>query len=321
MKIALFVLSLLFSLTCFGQVQKKYELYKLFEKNHIQTRTACLYYTDTSGKEIVKDTLEVVKCNPEKKSLHILSPGNSSFAYFFGNNGEILTTYNDIGKKDSSVTKYYYTTNDQGLITRRDWIKKGDTAGYELTRYNEKGKPVEIIKFEYAWTSKFEYTYNLKDSISNYKKYELTRNATGMAFKLTDDVFYVYDSLGRKIKTEIHWWKKHGQEMITTHLYVYDDKSNVIEKKVKDGRLQYTTRYKYDMQGHLIFEANYDLLDHVSYPKSWKYDLHGNVIEEVFDGRKEVYEYNSLDLCIKHTEYNKTGEISRITRYFYEYNQ
>lgn len=320
MKITIFILFLTKCLTCFGQVEK-YDLYKLLEKNHIKERTAYSYYIDSSGNEIKKDKIEVVICNSESKSIYLLNPKlDGSYSYIFSNNGTVLVhSSRSIGKKDSTITNYNYITNDNGLVIRKNWVEKVDTIGYELTNYNDSGNPVEIIKKMYAWTSKFEYSYDLNDRISKFSEYELTSSDTGMLYRLEGQTFYGYDSLGRKIKSEKHWWQKRSRnEMIATHLYVYDDKGNLTEEKVKDGYVQRTIKYKYDLQGNLIFKGDYDILDNVSYPQSWTYDIDGNLIETVDQGYKDTYQYNSLGLCVKHIKYNKEGKISHIKRYFYE---
>lgn len=322
MKITIFILFLAKCLTCFGQVEK-YDLYMLLEKNHIKERTAYSYFIDSSGNEIKKDKIEVVICNSENKSIYLLEPKlDRSHSYFYSGNGTLLAhSYRAIGKKDSTITNYNYITNEKGLVIRKNWIEKGDTIGYELTNYNDSGKPVEIIKKMYAWTSKFEYSYDLNDRISKFNEYEIIYIDTGMAYRLEGQTFYDYDSLGRKIKSEKHWWQKRSRnEMISTHLYVYDDKGKLTVEKVKDGDVQYIIKYKYDLHGNLIFKGHYDILDNVSYPQSWMYDIDGNLIETVDQGYKDTYQYNSLGLCVKHIKYNKEGNIWFIKRYFYENN-
>ncbi|AVM54644.1 hypothetical protein [Capnocytophaga sp. oral taxon 864] len=174
--------------------------------------------------------------------------------------------------------------DEYGLSTRYYFNKKGQLVSCQS--YNNKGKKIKEIMFEYANDGKL-------------KK------------RKSDESLSVFTQLPNNVVQEAVTINISGIKASKTYLYTYDNKGNLLSKERKakgsyDG-INYKELYEYDSAGRLLVKK-YDL----AYMKNRKDSFGGNYNEK---DNMEVYQYDTNGQLIKHTQYDSYGEIELIENY------
>lgn len=145
-----------------------------------------------------------------------------------------------------------YLDKKQNIIKEISFECYGDTSSIYIYKYNNKNKEI--------------YFHNdLKDVGSAY------------------DIYSEYDNKGNNIKW-FHVVNNSGmQDTSETYYYKYSNTNKIIEElRYIENEFDYKIIYEYDKKDNRINETFYDTkLNQIKTITSYKYDIKGNVIEEI----------------------------------------
>lgn len=228
----------------------------------------------------------------------------------------------------------------------------GKVKSYTESNYNpveafgkivkgEKIAPPGIYLFKYYFNLQGYYTevisYYNNDEIQNQDKYSyyFDKNMSEIRDYGYNGSFVFrwvskYDMNGNEIES-IKYWPQGG--IASRFTYKYDNYRNIIEEKRFYSDNSFSTTkyiYKYDNLGRITENTEYQDLGtssfYVSEKRKYKYNVYGNIIEELIYNRGEdlyltikyEYEYDTRRNWIQKIEYvNNTLE--KITEREYEY--
>ena len=208
--------------------------------------------------------------------------------------------------------------NEEGLITSFD-------HGYEkefICDYDENGNLVKISKFGYNDHGGVRTYYEMPDEVWNFT-YDAEGNLVEYVHEGSDPWSYQYDENGRL--TTIRLYPDSNVEV----QYTYDDQGRVAAKKTRNtNNFEEEHIFEYDIEGNLAqyHEINYahgDISYEAYYTYSYdsgavvscgrkiisaggtneqtvtfKYDDHGNLIEQELDGMTKMYEIQYVPMTL-----------------------
>ena len=279
---------------CKYRVDRKYWDFERETCNNLVAKTiedgngntlSCRYFSYDANGNIIEERLYG---NLTGKSEDYLS---------MGKNGQIVAGEED----DCHIRKMEYSTDGFNLIT-----KMGDCKGNEIFFEYLPGtnrltkKLIKDNNISRKIKKRFFYTYNndgvltqtIEDdgsqedpnrisgwSVTERHIIDITskENLPGVGLPLT----VLEQAAGSKDKFEIHLLKK--------------------------------TVNSFDSQGRLIKEDTYDAGASFQYSREWKYDNHGNLLEEVDpEGKQTLYQYDAIGSCMlkQLPQINTTSEFS-----------
>ncbi len=298
--------------------------------------------SNKAGKESPTDW-ETMKLKGKVKSFMLR---NYKFSYDEGKSEENLEAtatalFNEAGRL---VDFKSYDVDSSGYLVKFDEAKNQSEIRYikksllpkskELISYDEKGQIIERLtydddsllkrytcaysergkKVEEAWynaldflTTKLTYQYNDKDSLVALVE---CNALDGVIKKFT----YLYNDKGQMIESKKLLSEKEGEWI---HTYTYDEQGKVVQdleiyplKLYPDSSIHNKRICKYDKQGNLIEEGNYNYVGGLKSRHIYKYDDKGNKIES-----SSYDEYDSL-MNRKTFLYDEEGSL--IEQKFYE---
>jgi hypothetical protein len=225
---------------------------------------------------------------------------------------KIIKSYlvlDNIQGKVLSLTEYSYRANEsygnlsKGERARRytfenDFYKKYDIYGRKIEegKYDDYSDGGLLYKIVYTYDQNGILTegnyfstndeFLRKQTYSYDKTGNLTeKSSTNFDGSFAEKVTYTYDEFGNNVEENIY----NKSNQITKLTYQYDSLNHKIEEKYFNinGSLSVSTKYKYDEKGFMIEEnkEHFPEIDILSKKITYKYDLHGNKIEEISDGK------------------------------------
>lgn len=126
-------------------------------------------------------------------------------------------------KEDYEKSTYQYTYDENGNVTERLWLKKGEFYSRNYYVYDAHGQYTQS-GFEYEWGAKQDVTYTTEYDAQNRP---VRIDSVSAPSGYTESYEYRYDSAGNKI-------------------YM---------KKIEDGKTIYEYAYTYDQNGNLTSET------------------------------------------------------------------
>lgn len=223
--------------------------------------------------------------------------------------------YYDEDGKETVRNTYEYKFDQKGRLieqTSRDIEGTTTTTKYAYDKNNNLIESKEYDE-DNSLTYKYKYTYDKNNKKTLIERY----NAKG---ELIEKIGY--DKEGNKIPyIEYDCWfydsdKHFDEDEIFSAFYEYDEKGNLISKKIRaeNGKIAEKTTYKHNKYGDIILETNTNKDGKLEYEYTYKhtYDESGNLaLTEKYD------EDNSLEETL---EYDERGNVITEIDYSYSYS-
>lgn len=236
---------------------------------------------------------------------------NSSSKIIKSNTSKIIKSdlvLENIQGKVHSLKEFSYRANESySALTKGDRVRRYTFENDFYNIYDSDGRKIEEGIFDdYSdggLLYKIVYTYNnngiliegnyystndefLRKQTYTYDKIGNLIEKTSINFdgSFAEKLTFIYNELGNNIEENIY----NNSNQRTKLTYQYDSIGNKIEKKYFNinGGLMSLTKYKYNENGFMVEEnkEHFPEIDILSKKITYKYDMHGNKIEENGDG-------------------------------------
>ncbi|MBP6127273.1 hypothetical protein [Flavobacterium sp.] len=238
-----------------------------------------------------------------------------SFQYCVGQN---------IVKKETTET--YKGLNKFGKI------EKGELTFKSTIYYDKKGNAISYLsKSENPYDTYLNVKETTKFNIANHP---VERNLYNLDGSLIEKTIFKYDKNGNEIEYILYksdgslntkWtfiYNDKGQKTehfrfdsdgIQKNVFYYDSKGNIeLEKRYQDEILFNYSKNSYDDKGYVIKIETYNVDDSLISTESMKYDLNGNIIENITDSsiNDKIFKYSYT-----YSQFNKFGKWTKKISY------